>query len=304
MCIFVSTRDYGAIVAIGFSLLLSGCGVTRNQADAVGTFGKSTSLLASGVKAAYVQARTDENDLWLVARISAQQNDRLYRQKSRGWIASNFKGRAAAADALAAYGAALSALIDTKAQEADLSAAAEKLTVALKGIPSSILSSANITTSEIDGVGKAFVSIGELYLDARRRQILDRVIPSAEPIVSRLCTLFRTDFDYKRSPTFASVFRDDARDVLVVASASVRENGGSLKDRAILIPLYQKADLIRTKAETTYGAVAEAADGCVTSSQVLRVAINDPTLSLDDVIDFATKTEAAYNAINSNTVQK
>jgi hypothetical protein len=285
-------------------LVLAGCGITRNQSGAVGTFGKSATLLAWGAKTAYAQALIDEGDLWLVSKVSALDNDRLYRQKTQGWVSKNFKGRTAAADALAAYGAALTALIDSKTQESDLSAAADKLTVALKGIPAHFLTEANITTAEIDNVSKAFVAVGELYLDAKRREILQKVIPAAEPIVTRLCGSFRTDFDYKRSPTFASTFRDDARDVLVIASASIKDNGGALQNRAILLPLYQKADLIRTKAETAYIALAEAADACVASSRALKVAIDDPTLTLDDVVDFATKAEAAYSAISNAVSQK
>jgi hypothetical protein len=285
-------------------LVLAGCGVTRNQFGAVDTFGKSATLLASGAKTAYAQALTDESDLWLVSNVSLLNNDRLYRQKTQGWVSKNFKGRTAAADALAAYGAALTALVDSKTQESDLSAAEDKLTVALKGIPAPFLKAANITSGEIDNVGKAFLVVGELYLDAKRRQILEKVIPAAEPIVTRLCNLFRTDFDYKKSPTFASAFRDDAKDVLVIASTSIRDNGTALQNRAILLPLYQKADLIRTKAETAYLALAEAADQCVASSRALKVAISDPTLTLDDVIDFATKAETAYVAISTAASQK
>jgi hypothetical protein len=285
-------------------LALAGCGVTRNQSGAVGTFGTSATLLASGAKTAYAQALTDESDLWLVSKVSVLGDDRLYRQQTQGWVSKNFKGRVAAADALAAYGAALTALVDSKTQESELSAAEDKLTVALKGIPARFLTAANITTGEIDNVSKAFLAVGELYLDAKRREILERVIPAAEPIVTRLCTLFRTDFDYKKSPTFASAFRDDAREVLVIASTSIRDNGAALQNRAILLPLYQKADLIRTKAETAFVALADAADGCVASSQALKVAIADPTLTLDDVIDFATKAEAAYSAISSAASQK
>jgi hypothetical protein len=52
----MGTRSYNfysrLIITAVLCMTLVGCGVTRNQSDAVGTFGKSANLLASGAKTA------------------------------------------------------------------------------------------------------------------------------------------------------------------------------------------------------------------------------------------------------------
>jgi hypothetical protein len=51
------------LAAAFLCLTFAGCGVTRDQLDAVGAFGKSATTLADGVKVAYLQAERNEVDL-------------------------------------------------------------------------------------------------------------------------------------------------------------------------------------------------------------------------------------------------
>ncbi len=51
-------------------LALAACGVTRDQLDAVGAFGKSATTLADGVKAGYTQAEQNEVDLRLAQYVA------------------------------------------------------------------------------------------------------------------------------------------------------------------------------------------------------------------------------------------
>ena len=211
---------------------------------------------------------------------------------------NEIKGRLAAAAALTAYGQALTALLDKKTQEGELAAATDKLTSALKAIPSSVLKDAKISADNIDGLGKVLVSFGDIYLDYRRREVLQTVVPVAEPIVNNICRLFAKDFDV-HGVWFGEKLPSDAKDTLILASAAIRDNGNTLNNRSILVPLYLQVDNLREKMDVAYTSLMAAANSCVKSSITLRRAVENPTTSLDDIIDFATKAEAAYSAVQT-----
>jgi hypothetical protein len=59
------------LVTVMLCVNLAACGVTRDQLDAVGAFGKSASKLADGVKDAYAQADQNEVDLRLAQQITS-----------------------------------------------------------------------------------------------------------------------------------------------------------------------------------------------------------------------------------------
>jgi hypothetical protein len=301
----------GAVI-LCIAALLGGCGVTRGQLEAAATFGKSASALADGVKNAYAQAAQDEADVrtakWVV--LSSRQNfdptpirSGSYRTPLIRLSPKDISGRYAAASALTAYGQALTTLLDVKSQEGDLASATDKLTGALKGIPAKTLSQARVTPTEIDNVGRLITVFGDLYLDYRRREVLELIVPKTEPIVTKLCAMFGRDFDIEGG-MFATIFFNDLDDVITSADASIQKHADALHDRAILLPIYQRTRAIRTKISTSYASLQEAARSCSKSSIALAKSIQDPTPTLDDIMDFATKAQVAYNAVMANVGQK
>lgn len=296
-------------IASLFALVLTGCGVSREQLEAAGTFGQSAAALATGTKAAYAQAAQDEltvrtaTYVVLSARTDVDDptpiKNRAYRTPLVRLGPKDIAGRYAAAAALAAYGEALATLLDSKTQEGDLATASDKFTTALKGIPATTLAEAKITTADIDFVGKVITTAGDLYLDYRRRQVLEQVVPKAAPIVNKLCSLFASDFDLEGG-VFATVFTNDIDDVLASTERALSRRGGSLQDRAILLPIYQQTTSIRSKSAASFQSLQEAANSCVKSNKTLAKSISDPTTSLQDIIDFATKAQKAYAVVNSS----
>jgi hypothetical protein len=302
------------LVAVVLCVNLAACGVTRDQLDAVGAFGKSTGKLANGVKDAYAQADQDEVDLRLAQQItSVLTSDPAIILKSYGarrfdLSAKKIKGRLAAADALSAYGTALSTLLDSKTQESNFSDAATSLTAAIKGLPPSLLADAGITGDDVAGVGAIVVAFGKLALDARRREVLEEVVPAAEPVVTKICLLFGRDFDVNR-PFVGGIVKSEvtksidniervftAKDV---ANNRAADSGATMQNRAVLLPLYEKMRGIRTKSLAAFGDINEAALSCAKASVKLAAVVKDPQVTLDDIIDFAKKAQAAFEAVKN-----
>jgi hypothetical protein len=280
--------------AIGIAVSVSGCGVTRDQTDAAGAFSKSAIALADTVKTAYAEAPQDEADLRAARYVIS--GPPYAPPQSLG--ITELKGRLAAASVLSAYGHALSTLLDVKTQEADISAASGKLAGALKGLPKSFLAQTSITTAEIDSAGQLLTVFIGFYLDYRRREILEQIVPSMEPIVTKLCAKFGVDFDVDQPGWFANVYYIQADRILDHAVV------GDFAQRVTVQPVLQRLDAIRTKTRITFSTVKAAATSCVVSSKALRSAVENRTASFDDILDFANKAEGAYSAIQAAAAAK
>jgi hypothetical protein len=299
----------GRVVAVALCLAVASCGVTRDQLDAVGAFGKSATTLADGVKAAYLQAEQNEQDLRLAQYVAFERGEppskivdgirRPLFDLSKGKI----KGRTAAAAALEAYGNALSTLTDSKAQESDFSTAVTSLIGAIKGLPTPVLSAAGITGGELDGVGKVVVAFGEVALDLRRRQVLEEVVPAAEPVVTKLCRMFGRDFS-SNGNLVGTIVISETQQTIFDLERSLNRNGAELQSRAVLLPLYQRVTSMKASFGTTFATLKEAADSCANASVKLAAAIRDPKYTLDDITTFVAKAQAAYDAVKSASGSK
>jgi hypothetical protein len=327
-------RQFAKIVILAFSLALAGCGVTRDQLDAAGAFGKSAATLADGVKDAYAQADQAEIETRLASHIVAVTqanatgkipstetiwNSYVGRDPaSKKWLnrpfaATRIGGRLAAAEALKAYGKALETLLDSKTQEKDFSDAVTSLSGAVKGLPESLRKTAGITPDDINGVGAIVVALGNIALDYQRRKALEEVVPAAEPTVTKICALFSRDFNAGDGATIAGLATagtttalDNVEQVFKneFASAALKDGykadaGSSMQNRAVLLPLYAKIDSINTRTRATFASVKDAADSCVKASRALAKAVKDPQVTMRDIIAFVEKAQAAFNAVKS-----
>jgi hypothetical protein len=304
--------SYARFLAPCLCLALGACGVTRDQLDAVGAFGKSATTLADGVKAAYSQAEQNEADLRLAQYIVYERGGPSdtpkqildgFRKPLFNLSKTKIKGRMAAAGALDAYGKSLATLVDSKSQESDFSTAVTSLAGAVKSLPTSVRSAAGITGSEIDGIGKVIVSVGELALDLRRRQVLEEVVPAAQPVVTKICKMFGRDFDLN-GQLVGTIVGEETQQTLVDLENSLKKNGATMQNRAILLPLYQKVTSINASFNVTFGSLKEAAESCANASIQLAAAIKDPKYTLDDIINFVAKAQAAYDAIKAASGSK
>ena len=114
-----------------------------------------------------------------------------------------------------------------------------------------------------------------------------------EPIVTKLCAKFGDDFDINRDGFFANVYYSKA-DLILEKAAKV-----SLTQRPLVQPTIQRVDAIRTKTVLAFSGVKQAANSCVKSSRALSDAVTNPTISIEDILDFANKAEAAYSAVHA-----
>jgi hypothetical protein len=185
----------------------------------------------------------------------------------------------------------------------NLASATSSFTSALKSIPTSTLKDAGITSADITDIGSLITSFGDIYLDFYREQILEQVVPKAEPIVTKLCTLFANDFD-KRSPMFAAIYSGDIHDVIRFTEDTLKKQPENLQARAILLPIYQQTMALQTQTAASFASLNTAAKSCVKTSITFANSISDPTISLNDIVDFATKAQTAYNAVMATIKQK
>lgn len=286
------------------SALLAGC-ATSGQLDAAAAFAKSASTLGQGVKTAYTQAVQDEANLRTAKYVVLNYLENFdtspiakgaYKTPLIRLGPKDIPGRYAAADALTAYGQALTTLLNSKTQESNLATATSTFTASLKNIPAKTLTQVGITSNDITDIGNLITSIGDIYLDFRREQVLQQVVPKAAPIVTKLCTLFANDFDTKAG-MFGTIYSNNLNNVIISTEQSLNTNASNMAARAILLPIYQQTSSVQTQMIASFGSLNTAAKSCVKTNIAFANSVADPTLSLTDIIDFATKAQAAYEAV-------
>jgi hypothetical protein len=239
-----------------------------------------------------------------------------YRKRRFDVSTGKIKGRIAAADTLAAYGVALATLVDSKTQDSDFSDAVTSLSAAVKGLPQSFRNDAGITDDDVAGVGSVVVAFGKIALDARRREVLEDVVPAAEPMVTKICQLFARDFSL-RGGTVAGIVSSEViksidhvervftnKDIASPAPGREVETGATFKNRAVMLPMIEKLRGIQVNSSAAFQSLSDAAQSCVKASGALAIAVKDPKLTLDDIIDFVGKAQSAFSAVKNLTNSK
>jgi len=305
-CVRSSSAEASILAALANLLFLSAVGAclagcaTSGQLNAAAAFATSASTLGQGVKTAYTQAAQTEANLrtatYIVSKNASDITQYKYTTPLFGISPKDIPGRYAAANALTAYGQALTTLLDSKTQETNLATASGNFTAALKGIPATTLSQLRISSADITDVGNLITSLGDIYLDFRREQVLQQLVPKAAPIVNKLCSLFAQDFD-TRSPMFGTIYSNAVNDVIWKTEDALTANAASLADRAILLPIYQQTASTRDQMVASFKSLNAAANSCVKTNTAFAKSVSDPTLSLTDILDFTAKAQAAYSAV-------
>jgi hypothetical protein len=174
-----------------------------------------------------------------------------------------------------------------------------KLTDALKSIPVSTLKDAKITAAQIAGLGSVLIAVGNTYLDWRRRQTLEAVVPATSPIIGRLCRMFGHDFDSDKLDSYAGVYVRTAGKNEADASGALSKNADSLQARAILMPMYRHARMLYERSDSLFKPLEGAATACDSANTALAASIADPKVSLSDIRDFVKEADSAFSAIQA-----
>src|SRR4029434_445287 len=188
-----------ALPRLAFSLavalvLLTGCALSARQKAAVGQFSESATTLGD-VTSSQLKAMRDgtvemTKQRLLLAGKSRDPNLGDQTSLDRGFEVSRVETVSGAAQALAAYGKSLAALVNDS-QSAELQAASRDLVASLGRVPEA---RERLSDKQLEAIGTVVQEVGGLWVEWKRKEALTIIVREARPAVDRLCDLLARDF--------------------------------------------------------------------------------------------------------------
>ncbi len=175
-------------------LLLTGCALSTKQKAAVSQFSDSAATLGD-VTSSQLKAMRDgtvemtKQRLLLAGR---SRDPKLGDQASldRGFEVSRVETVTSAAQALAAYGKSLAALV-TDSQSAELQAASRELVASLGRVPEA---REKLSDKQLEAIGTVVQEVGGLWIEVKRKDAVTTIVRESRPAIDRLCDLLARDF--------------------------------------------------------------------------------------------------------------
>lgn len=294
------------ILAVPMVGLLSGCGLTAAQKDAVAKFGESAAKLgtATGTQlsvAREIEVKMNLERILLQGYIDPGDMSRSGLDPTK--LDQSLPSEAAeiimsAANGLAAYGKTLVALV-TDTQTPELKAAASTLSINLASIPG-----AQLTASQQGAITSAVTGISGFLIEEKRKQAVLAVVLNAQRSVDTLCDRLIVDFD--PSPPFGSQRGviaqglEKSGEPLYGFAIATWKSGKSYHERsaaqngiklAFDARIIRNNDLLKTQ---------NAARSMKRANASLVTAVQGSQWSLEDLIEFAEKAQSLQSAVQSS----
>jgi len=184
-------RAFSLAVAL---VLLTGCALSARQKAAVGQFSESATTLGD-VTSSQLKAMRDgtvemTKQRLLLAGKSRDPNLGDQTSLDRGFEVSRVETVSGAAQALAAYGKSLAALVNDS-QSAELQAASRDLVASLGRVPEA---KERLSDKQLEAIGTVVQEVGGLWVEWKRKEAVTTIVREARPAVDRLCDLLARDF--------------------------------------------------------------------------------------------------------------
>lgn len=184
-------RAFSLAVAL---VLPTGCALYARQKAAVGQFSESATTLGD-VTSSQLKAMRDgtvemTKQRLLLAGKSRDPNLGDQTSLDRGFEVSRVETVSGAAQALAAYGKSLAALVNDS-QSAELQAASRDLVASLGRVPEA---KERLSDKQLEAIGTVVQEVGGLWVESKRKEAVTTIVREARPAVDRLCDLLARDF--------------------------------------------------------------------------------------------------------------
>ncbi len=280
------------------TIALSGCALSPEKKAAVSNFGSASSTLGTLVTKEVVAMRDDvikmnSQRILLEGEVKdvpgLNKLDENFEREKVGIITK-------ASDTLAAYGAALSALVDDT-ETAELAKASTAFVASLAGIPGV---SASLSSDQQSAIGTIIKQVGGFFVEYKRRKAVEKIVAESQAAIDGLCNLLERDF---AAGALFSLSLQKPTDLLFGAASISTAQAKNYDARVPGVNAYILAEANRYRHRQVLKKVAESAAKLKAANAELVKAVREQTWSFEQLQDFVTSVtelRAAIKLIHSN----
>jgi len=282
-------------------LLLTGCALSTKQKAAVSQFSDSAATLGD-VTSSQLKAMRDgtvemtKQRLLLAGR---SRDPKLGDQASldRGFEVSRVETVTSAAQALAAYGKSLAALV-TDSQSAELQAASRELVASLGRVPEA---KEKLSDKQLEAIGTVVQEVGGLWIEVKRKEAVTTIVRESRPAIDRLCDLLARDF--APGTGWVALQLQVIEDPLIAEATNVLYDGRSYDERKRASDAIELVHGNRMRRTEVLKRVTDAATAMKKANEALAQAVEDSTWSAQDIQAFAERAQSLRAAVKIITTK-
>ena len=276
-------------------LLLTGCALSAKQKAAVSQFSESAATLGE-VTSSQLKAMRDgtiemtKQRLLLAGR---SRNPNLGDQASldRGFEVSRVETVSGAAQALAAYGKSLAALVNDT-QSAELQAASREFVASLGRVPEA---REKLSDKQLEAIGTVVQEVGGLWIEWKRKEAVTTIVKESRPAVDRLCDLLARDF--APGTGWVALQLQVIEDPLIAEATNVLYDGRSYEERKRASDAIDLVHGNRMRRTEVLKRVTNAALAMKKANGALAQAAENLAWSAQDIQAFAERAQSLRDAV-------
>lgn len=275
--------------------LLTGCALSATQKAAVGQFSDSATTLGD-VTSSQLKAMRDgtvemTKQRLLLAGKSRDPNLGDQTSLDRGFEVSRVETVSGAAQALAAYGKSLAALVNDS-QSAELHAASRDLVASLGRVPEA---KERLSDRQLEAIGTVVQEVGGLWVEWKRKQAVTTIVREARPAVDRLCDLLARDF--APGTGWVALQLQVIEDPLIAEATNVLYDGRSYDERKRASDAIDLVHGNRMRRTEVLKRVTDAAAAMKKANAALAQAVESSAWSAQDIQAFAERAQSLRAAV-------
>jgi hypothetical protein len=288
----LSRRAFSLAVAL---LLLTGCALSARQKAAVSQFSDSAATLGD-VTSSQLKAMRDgtvemTKQRLLLAGKSRDPNLGDQTSLDRGFEVSRVETVSGAAQALAAYGKSLAALVNDS-QSAELQAASRDLVASLGRVPEA---KEKLSDKQLEAIGTVVQEVGGLWVEWKRKEAVTTIVREARPGVDWLCDLLARDF--APGTGWVALQLQVIEDPLIAEATNVLYDGRSYDERKRASDAIDLVHGNRMRRTEVLKRVTDAAAAMKKANAALAQAVESSAWSAQDIQAFAERAQSLRAAV-------
>jgi hypothetical protein len=285
-------RAFALTVAL---LLLTGCALSSRQKAAVSQFSDSAATLGD-VTSSQLKAMRDgtiemTKQRLLLAGRSRDPNLGDQTSLDRGFEVGRVETVSGAAQALAAYGKSLSALVNDS-QSAELQAASRDLVASLGRVPEA---KDKLSDKQLEAIGTAVQEVGGLWVEWKRKEAVTTIVREARPAVDRLCDLLARDF--APGTGWVALQLQVIEAPLIAEATNVLYDGRTYDERKRASAAIDLVHGNRMQRTEVLKRVTDAATAMKKANAALAQAVESSAWSAQDIQAFAERAQSLRAAV-------
>jgi hypothetical protein len=293
-------RRIAVSVAVAL-LLLTGCALSTKQKAAVSQFSDSAATLGD-VTSSQLKAMRDgtvemTKQRLLLAGKSRDPNLGDQASLDRGFEVSRVETVTGAAQALAAYGKSLAALVNDS-QSAELQAASRELVASLGRVPEA---KEKLSDKQLEAIGTVVQEVGGLWIEVKRREAVTTIVRESRQAIDRLCDLLARDF--APGSGWVALQLQVIEDPLIAEATNVLYDGRSYDERKRASDAIDLVHGNRMRRTEVLKRVTDAAAAMKKANTALAQAVEDSSWSAQDIQAFAERAQSLRAAVKIITTK-